>query len=438
MEQTYPKVLVLTRNAWNNNNCTGNTLSSFFASWPKERIANAFFRAEKISNTICTDYYRVTEQEVLRHILNKNASLGREFTYSHADGDDIPEQNDNDIRRNAKLYSFFSRNRWNLAIWARDILWAAGNRKNKSFDSFLERIQPDVIYMPCYDSAYMHRILRHAAEKTGARVVLFTGDDTYTFRQISFSPLFWINRFINRAVMRRSVRLADTLFVVSELQKEEYRKYFGDKCVLLHKGAEFNGFSPKEPSDPIKIVYTGNISSGRWKTIAALSRAIGEINRGKTRVTLDVYSLSARSEKMVREMSSGKGVSLMPPASSAQIQSALKDADLLLFVEPFGLRDSLKWRLSFSTKLTDYLASSRAILAAGPEKLASMSFLRENDAAICVNDISQLGEKLGCIVDDPSCLLEYAEKAYLCGSEKCTAEVTQNTVYKYLSGENYD
>ena len=70
LQISYPKVLIITRNGWNSN-CTGNTLSNFFEGWPKEKIANAFFRAENIDNNVCTEYYKVTEYELVKKFFCK-------------------------------------------------------------------------------------------------------------------------------------------------------------------------------------------------------------------------------------------------------------------------------------------------------------------------------------------------------------------------------
>lgn len=440
-EKKFPKVLVMTRNGWNNN-CTGSTLSNFFSEWPKDRIANAFFRAEVVDNNICDLYYRATENELVKKLLRKG-SVGRILDYSQVKkteyGFDVKE-NEKDNSDTKKCYSFFSRHRWMLALWARDFLWATGGWKNKNYDEFLEGFKPDVIYMPCYDSVYMHRILWYTAKKTGARVVMFTGDDTYTMKQFSLSPLFWINRLINRHTMRKSLKITDTLFVISDLQKKEYDKIFKRDCVILRKGGDFNAeFSPKpQVGKPIKLVYTGNIHSGRWKTLAEMAAAIKEINKDEEKLMLDIYSLSPKSKEMMEALNIDGCSRLMPPATDEQIKKALIDADVLVFVEPFELREKLKWRLSFSTKIVDYLASSRAIFAVGPAELSSMDFLKRNDAAFCVCDNAEIKNQLLYIFNNQEVVGEYAGKAWSCGQKNNRIEDTRNILFTHLQGDKYD
>lgn len=432
-----PKVLVLTRNAWNNNNCTGNTLSNFFAGYPSDKISNAYFRAEKIENSVCKTYFNVSENELVKKVLNKNHNVGRTILFEHNDVQS-KEPTKSKNQENFSFYKVFSSFRCTLLLWLRDILWGFNGWKNKNYDEFLENADPDVIYMPCYDSVYMHKILWYTAKKTGARVLLFTGDDTYTLKQFNLSPLWWINRFIYRGVMRKSVRLADTFFVISELQKKEYEKIFKRECTLLRKGGNFNKeFSPKkEKGNPLKLVYTGNIHSGRWKTLAKLAKAIEKINKDGTKLSLDIYSLSHKSKKMLASLNVENCCRTMPPASDEEIKNALNQADILVFTEPFGKREKLMWRLSFSTKIVDYLASSRAILAIGPSNLASMNFLQSNDAAFCVTNKSDLYECLKKILQNTELIEVYAKKAWQCGKEKTPAEYTKETVYNSLMKGN--
>ncbi len=437
--KNYPKVLILSRNAWNNN-CTGNTLTNFFSGWPKDKIANAFFRAEQVNNSICNQYFRVTEMELVRNIFKKNR-IGKHLTT-----EDIvkTEQKSNctqaqeDIKKTSGYYSFFSRHRWTFVLWLRDILWGLNGWKNKNYNTFLDEINPDVIYMPCYDSVYMHRILWYTAKYTGARVVLFTGDDTYTLKQFSLSPLYWLNRLFYRGIMRKSVKKADTLFVISDLQKQEYDRIFKRDCVLLRKGGDFNQpFAPKEKiNDPIKLVYTGNIHSGRWKTLAKLASDLSEINKQGTKIQMDIYSLSAKTDDMVKKLDIEGSSRLMPPVSNEEIDKALKDADILVAVEPFSLRERLIWRLSFSTKIVDYLTSSRAILAIGPKELASTHYLIKNDAALCATNENEITEVVSNIVAQPSLINEFAYKSWICGKTNNRIEDTREILRRELAKES--
>lgn len=107
----------------------------------------------------------------------------------------------------------------------------------------------------------------------------------------------------------------------------------------------------------------------------------------------------------------------MEPVAYSEVEKTLKEYDLVLFVESFVKKYRNTAYLSFSTKVVDYLASSRAIVAVGPSDSAPISYLEENDAAIIVSEINKLEEKLRFITNNPDIVSEYALKGFQIGEK---------------------
>ena len=96
------------------------------------------------------------------------------------------------------------------------------------------------------------------------------------------------------------------------------------------------------------------------------------------------------------------------------------------------VRDACRWRqwhrrvaarLSFSTKITDYLSNSKCVLAIGKEDIAPMDYFIRNDSAITATDETQLEEKLRYILDNPQVIEEYGKKAFDCAKRNHDKEV---------------
>ena len=65
------KILVLTLNAWNSANSTGNTISNLFSKLSVgDEVANVYCRNEAINNDICKRYFKVTENDILHHVFS--------------------------------------------------------------------------------------------------------------------------------------------------------------------------------------------------------------------------------------------------------------------------------------------------------------------------------------------------------------------------------
>jgi glycosyltransferase involved in cell wall biosynthesis len=69
-----------------------------------------------------------------------------------------------------------------------------------------------------------------------------------------------------------------------------------------------------------------------------------------------------------------------------QVMPELSRADVLVHVESFGAAAREYTRLSISTKIPQYMASGRAILAYGPSEVASCAYITETGAGLVVGD----------------------------------------------------
>ena len=77
-----------------------------------------------------------------------------------------------------------------------------------------------------------------------------------------------------------------------------------------------------------------------------------------------------------------------------ELKQVLEKSDILVHVESFETSDISNVRHSISTKIADYLSSSRLILAVGPDELASIKYLKDNNAAIVIDTLEKIEEKL--------------------------------------------
>ena len=71
-------------------------------------------------------------------------------------------------------------------------------------------------------------------------------------------------------------------------------------------------------------------------------------------------------------------------------------------------------KLSFSTKITDYLANGKCIFAIGRDFIAPIDYFVRNDSAIVATSKEEIKEKLLYIINNPDVIAEYSRKAYDC------------------------
>ena len=141
------------------------------------------------------------------------------------------------------------------------------------------------------------------------------------------------------------------------------------------------------------MVYTGNLAIGRISTIIALSKALDRLNKEETPfMELDVYTPTTLLPEEAKEL--GEYVHIYPPVPLEEVSDIQSKGDILLFVEDIDGPLSKIARLSFSTKITDYLRSGKCILALGNEDTAPMEYFAHTDSAICVTKKEKIDEKI--------------------------------------------
>ncbi|MGE5402084.1 MAG: hypothetical protein ACM3S2_16930 [Ignavibacteriales bacterium] len=414
MNKEDPKILILTRGAWRDDNNSGNTFTNLFGGWEKDRIANLYVSPELPDNSVCAKYYQINDRMLLNNIL-KGGMAGREIDYSRLQSGQITQAYDN--KRERKIYDLARIYRLQIFFAVREMLWKTARWKNESLYAFLKDFSPDVIFAPLYDCHYMHELTRYAAEVTGKKVVTMIWDDIYTYRQFSLSPIFWINRFLLRKNIRKTMSICSRIYIMAPRQKEEYDRIFNIESRILCKGGDFSRAPADKPSDslPLKIVYTGNIFAGRWKTLTHIAGALKKINKQGTKAQLFVYTQNPVSKRMKKGLVIPGTSFLMGGIPFSMVKQVLAESDIVVHAESLELRNRLLTRLSFSTKIVDYFESGRCILAAGSREAASIDYLVKNNAAIVVEGTKEIEPALRRLLEEPGLISEYGRRAWDCG-----------------------
>ena len=247
-------------------------------------------------------------------------------------------------------------------------------------------------------------------------VVSYLADDNYTYKSVGKNPVALIHRFILRKYVKFIVEHSSRLMVIAPKQKEEYDRTFGVNSVVMTKGIDFEPFKPYEPNYPIKMVYTGKLIIGRWNSLAAIAEALGKINQEGMKIQLDIYTTDALSDEQNRALNRN-GCSVKGALTLAQVKKVQEQADILIFVESLEKKYRYTARLSFSTKITDYLRSGKCILAIGDKDIAPIDYFNRYDSAMTASSYEEIPKRLEELVSNPQLIKEYARKGYNCGVE---------------------
>lgn len=351
--------------------------------------------------------FQISEKMLVNKLLHKTNTVGRRVE-------------ERDVQTNAqpdKLVTFAQKKRYTVLFWGQALVWTLPYWKSDALHAFLDECQPDILFTLLSDSVPLNKLICHIQAYLQKPLVIYAWDNNYTLKMGAVSPLRRLNRHINRIYMRATVKKAAQMYVISDVQKRDYEKAFGIPCKVLTKSADFSGNPPVKTKyhEPMQIVFTGNIGTNRWKSLAMIARALQTVNRNGVRAQLRIYTSTPLTDKMKAALEIADTSFLMGSVPASEIPCIQSDADMLVHVEAFDRQNRLAVRQSFSTKLVDYFKAARPILAVGPHDVASIAHLIGNDCALVAETVEQIEAALEAVLADSDKLDDFSEKAYACG-----------------------
>ncbi len=401
----FPRVLIIDVNAWRED-LSAHTLLDIFRCWDAERLALVYTSSQLPNTNVCHRFFQISESQIIRSVTHPSMRVGRLVMSTPS--------NDEDARDEQELYA---RGHQSKAPWlrlAREIVWKLGHWKTQALRDFVLDFNPDVIFVPIFPNAYMGRIQRYIIGLTGKPTVCYLADDNYSYDSCA-NAFDYVHRFWTRRYVGPLARGSKRMFVIVDREKVDTDERFGTDSVILTKSVDFSRktFVAKKLNTPLHFVYTGSLIIGRDKTLCAVAEAINAININGTKAELLIYSQTEPSENVLNYINVGAShfCGRVPHQEIAQIQ---RDADVVVFAEGLEGKEANVAKLSFSTKITDYISAGKCVLAIGKADIAPIDYFQRNDAALIAHNIDEIKVAVERIVNAPEIINEYGEKAFRC------------------------
>lgn len=417
------RVLVITHAPWRNDTSVGNSYSNIFDGmddWLE--FAQIYIRDGLPENKMVHKYFRISEKKLLKSILTRK-HVGEVF--------DLDNPMDTPPVKFSNAYNKMRSLRWNIFLIGRDVAYSMGKWKTSELNSFLDDFKPDIIFGTLIYIPLVNQLMLYAKKRTGAELITYPWDDWYHINRYNKSPMYYFRIWLERHYIKKTAAECSYLYTITEQMKKEYSEIFQKECKLLRKGYVFDqppAFK-QVTSNEVKLLFAGNIGDNRWKVLAAIADAIHEINKAsEKKLKMAIYTLSPITDEMRATLDVPDESFLKGAIPSAKVTEVMDDADILVHVEPVEKAKLENCRLSFSTKIVDYLYKGKCVLAVGGQN-ASMQYLKDNNAAIVVDDLSKLKFALKQLVDNPEKITEYSSKAWECGKENHDIRKIQDMIW---------
>ncbi len=369
-----PRVLVICFHSLNSHSGTGIVFSNLFGSWPKDSLAQIYGELQPPDSNTCERILRLSVENVVldrvfRRLLGQKAVAQLGST---------PQPQF--VEAVCGSFAWRYRMRSALAAWADIVPF--------DFDSelttWLKNFAPEVIFTNLGGIRQM-RLATRISKLTGARIVTYFNDDWpsthFAGDILTKIPRLFLQRELSRVISRTVAGAA-----ASSAMATEYQQRFGLPFEPFMYCFSSPSVRPLPPlTEEVRFCYVGGLHLDRWRSLAAIGKVAAQLRASGHGIRFLVYAPEADLRKYGTLLSAA-GVEVMGSLRAEEVQAVLVQSHVLVHVESFHEQLRRYTRLSFSTKLPQYLAAGRPVLAWGPAQLASCRYIAETRTGVVVGE----------------------------------------------------
>lgn len=369
------RVLIIGHNVFSKTNNMGKTMLSYFRDFTPEETAQFYIQDKLPSDgTVCRNYFQFTDKDAIRSILPFH-QRGRIFT-------EIIEpqhQQTNNAGAVQSLYQY-GRKRNAVIYSTRNLLWSMAHWKTKEFISWITDFDPDVIFFMSGDYGFMYKIALFVAEHFKKPIVVDCVDDYYLFNKNENS---WLGRVQQKRYMKTVHKLMDKascILTISDSMRDAYSKLFHKPCYTLHTSAVRKELEIKPNAS--HVAYFGNLGFKRKDQLIAIGKAIKDLKIPGIN-GLDVYS-GETNPIYFEGLTEENGIIFHGTILPDEVADKMADCIAVIHTESFDRLVMEKIKYSVSTKIAESMMFAPCLIAYGPEGIASIDYLKENNAAYVI------------------------------------------------------
>ena len=425
---SYPCVLIVSHNPFSDTQNNGKTLSAFFAGWPKDKIAQLFITLETPSTRVCERFYRITDLEILKSVYSRSVPVGSELTKQT-----LNVEEERKVLHNKRSYNFIRSlflKKVPVCCLLRELCWGSQKWKNERLNEWLYKIAPEVVFFQGSSSAAIYDMVFWICDYLKTPLVLQATDD-YVSSKFTLDPFWWFNHFAYKKRFVRAVNTAHRVIAIGEKMADEYSRNYGGQYYVGMNYIESDSISEYIPTNKkLKMIFAGNLGLNRWKVLAILGKYCFEDKELCDSVEIEIYSFNTPKDSVLRQLNLGKVMRFCGALNTEQLKDAVERADVLIHTEAFDRKNRHVTRYSISTKIPEYMARMRCILAIGPDDVASIQYIKKYDLGAVVTSLDRksLTDCIKLLVSDPEYRVNHAQSGFARAIQYHSQLKTQNDI----------
>ncbi len=397
--ERHPRVLVVAASALRAGSNTGTTLAGLFHAWPADRLAQLHLDDGAPDPNVCRQARRIDP--------HSNPWVRRARRIGLRRGDSRPSRPSGDpVLRFAAADPWWKRATRRLGFAARAWADMAPLPVPPAVWNWLDEFRPQVVYS-VLGSIQVMRLAYVVSRRLGVPVVPHFLDDwpttKYRIGPLAYAPRRLLDAYLDAVMQRAPLGLA-----ISAPMAAEYRLRFGCPFDVFANSVDVRACADVAPArlagSAAQAVYVGGLHLGRWELLREIGQSALELTARGLPVDVVVYAPAADLNAYGPRLTELGGVRLGGSLASHEVSAVLRGADVLLHVESFAPELRRFTRLSISTKLPQYMAAGRPILAYGPAELASCRYVEQCRSGLVIGQRApdRLRSALQLLFQDPA------------------------------------
>ena len=383
------KYLLISHNAFSDNNANGRVLTSLFSEIGEKNVAQLYIQSEIPTSYQNATFFRITDNDRLKGFFKGTTGS---ILNPHDFTSDSYKKNENNLVKKASLRTS------SVGALIRQIVWKKGKFDYQPLFRWVESFNPDVIVFQSGRTPFLCELTQKISEQFNLPVILFSTEDEY------FHPKKIFNIFYNRhlTILRKSYKSLSKRVICQILIQDELRDMYANEfkkpSFTIMMGSSIANNYSVEPNNRFveHYLYAGNVDRGRHKQVLEIANMLGKLSGGI--IKLEVIP-SGVSNRIISSLKRNKNILLKQYLPFSEYMHELQTSDVLFFIDSFSRKYKNIIKETFTGKTADYLATGKIIFVYSPEYVYTSKYFKANPGtAIVACNNEELKESLNGLI----------------------------------------
>ena len=218
-----PKILIVSHNPLSDTQSNGKTITSLLSFCPKESLAQLYFTMDTPDFTICDRFFRISDLDILKNFFMIKKDVGTVITKEYSK----KIKGEKEHLHHNFFYSFIRKlfvSKISIMTTLRDYIWKNSEYYSKSFEKWLEEINPDIIFFQSSNCCFAFEFVYEICKKKNIKVIMQTTDDYLSYKK--FGLFFNLNVYKLRKCYQKLNQETILILPISKKMELYYQKHF--------------------------------------------------------------------------------------------------------------------------------------------------------------------------------------------------------------------